>query len=277
MTRLPVELVERLAVKVRRSRIVREREGFWNAIRPIYCRVFDTLGSGGVERNINGTDRILMVPEMYSFPDTYEPDVWRLFVADLRPGDHVVDVGASFGLYTVLAANHVGPVGRVYAFEPDPGSARRLREHIRLNNVTDRVVVRQSAVGDTDGDIGFLVDNGVESTVLTDPGVGAQVKIVRLDTALGAERIDVMKIDVEGYEESVVAGAMGVLKGPNGPRCLYIEVHPFAWAAFGASSEGLLGLLDEAGYAVTDLEGRAVDQVSEYGEVIARRLEPRRK
>ena len=52
---------------------------------------------------------------------------------------------------------------------------------------------------------------------------------------------------------------------------MFIEVHPYAWRALGATSEGLLDLLDSCGYQVVDLSGARVQRIDRYGEVLARR------
>src|SRR4029079_6403356 len=54
----------------------------------------------------------------------------------LRPGDAFIDAGANVGIYTLFAAQLVGPSGSVIAFEPDPGAADRLRENVDRNGQT---------------------------------------------------------------------------------------------------------------------------------------------
>ncbi|MEM2045746.1 MAG: hypothetical protein QXO20_06155 [Candidatus Bathyarchaeia archaeon] len=56
------------------------------------------LGRNGLERIINGTDRILILPKFRGVGETYEPEVWSHLMAQARPGDIVADVGAHIGL-----------------------------------------------------------------------------------------------------------------------------------------------------------------------------------
>ena len=94
--------------------------------------------------------------------------------------------------------------------------------------------------------------------------------MVTLDDALAGNRIDVIKIDVEGFEQQVIQGARNVLTSERGrPRAILVEVHPFAWAETGTTSASFLGLLHEMGFRVEDMQGAAVSSISEYGHIIA--------
>jgi hypothetical protein len=88
-------------------------------VRPIYERAVRSLGYRGLERIFNDSDRVPISPEARSTGDRYEPDVWRALMAELRPGDTFVDVGAFIGLYAVAVALRLVKEGHVVAFEPD--------------------------------------------------------------------------------------------------------------------------------------------------------------
>lgn len=130
----------------------------------------------------------------------------RAFCRLLHEGAVVVDAGAHVGQYTLLAARRVGPGGKVYAFEPLPDTRRRLRENVALNDFNNVAVVG-AALSDRDGTTriaaGELGNTG--SAALVDEG-GIEVECRRLDTVV-PERVDVLKLDVEGYEAEVLAGA----------------------------------------------------------------------
>jgi hypothetical protein len=80
-----------------------------------------------------------------------------------------------------------------------------------------------------------------------------------------------LKIDVEGYEEMVLRGTSRLLHTPElKPRTIFIEVHPYAWASMNTTSSSLLGLLKNAGYRVHTVDGRPVDCIERYGEIVAR-------
>jgi hypothetical protein len=95
-----------------------------------------------------------------------------------------------------------------------------------------------------------------------------------LDSVFAGDRIDILKIDVEGFEEGVLKGASELLSDrERGPRIIYIEVHPFAWGEVRTTSETLLTLLTNYGYRIEDLSGTVVSYVERYGEIVARRRE----
>jgi len=182
----------------------------------------------------------------------------------------VADVGAFIGLYTLAIAQRVGANGRVVAFEPNPESHALLRSHVELNTLTDRVELHQLAVGAEEGVVALTVNRGSMAAITqrTDSST-VSVRCVRLDDVWGDRPLDVLKIDVEGYEEQVLRGATRLLSRQERPRVIFIEVHPYAWEASGTSSESLLLLLVDHGYRVTLLDGRPVSGIDFYGEIVA--------
>ncbi len=264
--------VERAAIAIRRSGALRTATPVWNAVRPVYIRFLSRFGKRGLLRNMNGTDPILIAPELYNLLETYEPDVWRLIMAQVRPGDVVADVGASLGLYTVSMAKRVGPQGRVYAFEPDPQSFHWLRQNVELNQVTAWVSTYPDAVGDHEGSAAFAGGHITESHITLNASHASQVKLVTLNKLLADQHLDLLKIDVEGFEEFVLRGAGQLLNArTRAPRAIFIEVHPYAWPRFGVSSHSLLDFLRQQNYSVYNLAGQPVMQVDQYGEIVARR------
>src|SRR5215813_1588221 len=111
--------IERLCIASRHSRHLEGMSWLWNLARPLYNKTIETFGKSGLERVINGTDRLLVSPKVRGVTEEYEPEVWRSLMAEIKPGDTVADVGAFIGIYTVTLAKRVGKSGRVIAFEPD--------------------------------------------------------------------------------------------------------------------------------------------------------------
>lgn len=243
----------------------------WNSIRPLYDGVVAFAGKRGIERTINGTDSILLTPRFRAVQETYEPELWNVLMRDLKPDDTFVDVGVFIGLYTVAAAQRIGALGRIIGFEPDRANYAAAAEHVELNAVGDRVTLIPRAVGAVNDIVSFQCHNEMGRVVERSDNCQS-VECVTLDSAFADEKIDVLKIDVEGYEEHVLRGATTLLQdSARAPRVIYVEVHPYAWAEMGTSSETLLGLLTGAGYGVANLDGTPVTSISEYGEIIARR------
>jgi FkbM family methyltransferase len=267
--------LERVSVAIRHARGLDRADWLWKRVRPLYDRMLRaSFASHGLERVINGTDRIRLSPQSRGFiAQEYEPAVWGRVMREVRTGDHVVEVGASFGLYALAFAGRVGAAGHVTAFEPDPQSASALEANVRVNGWQDRITVIRAAVGQSSGQVRFAAARGMESRIETRPDARSgviMVPIVTLDSALAGGRIDVIKIDVEGFEQQVIQGARTILAEQHRrPRAILLEVHPFAWAETGTTSASFLGLLDALGFKVEDMSGAAVSVISEYGHVIA--------
>lgn len=266
--------LEQACRQVRHSPLLKRAGWLWNAARPVYDALVNAAGRSGLERVINGTDRVLIAPQFRNLGESYEPEVWRLVMAALRPGDQVADVGAHIGLYAVALGRRVGPAGQVTAFEPDPRNYQHILRHSRLNGLGSQLCVVNAAVGKQDGTISFSGDKDIQNQIVPDGTPGArQVPVVRLDTHFAGKRLDLLKVDVEGFEEEVLAGAEGLLaNAARAPRNIFIEVHPYNWHLCGTTSESLLGRLRRLGYAVEHLDGKPVGRISHYGEVVARHI-----
>jgi FkbM family methyltransferase len=164
----------------------------------------------------------------------YEPGATAAVLRFLSEGGIFVDIGANTGYFTILAALRVGSSGRVFAFEPHPGVAGRLREQMDQNAVEDRVTVASVALANRDEDnVPFYVsrvpENDGISSLTPDaetmkwgglrPDSTIPVAVRALDTWLSSpeaallksSEIDLIKIDVEGAEAEVLKGMSGLL------------------------------------------------------------------
>ena len=136
-----------------------------------------------------------------------------------REGDFVFDIGANIGDYTLQMAQRVGPTGRVVAFEPVPYLADTIRKTARINR-HDWVKVLSLAVSSSEGRSVFSVERGNSggSRLGRKDGDFYQIEVetIRLDAFISRhpeiDRLDVLKIDVEGFEDKVVVGAVETLR-----------------------------------------------------------------
>lgn len=173
----------------------------------------------------------------------------------LRPGDLYVDVGAHIGYLSALAADAVGPKGRVVAFEPSPASWSRLRAAFDPA-AFPQVEPINAAVASEAGEASLFTADGdwehqaYRNSLHPAPGLRhlATVETVSLDAVFPQERLRLLKIDVEGGEQAVLAGARELL---SGGRCdaLVIELNPAALARAGSSDSALVEHLEELGFA----------------------------
>ena len=155
-----------------------------------------------------------------------EPGTRRVMKLLVGPGDHVIDVGASVGLHTLAMANAVGPTGWVDAFEAEPRLGPYLERTKHVNGLAN-VRLHMFAVGKESGEAIFNVSRTIGHSSLYSledrSGVREQVtvQVNTLDRLFPAEaRIDLIKMDVEGAELDVLAGAQRVLR--QSPDCAVI-------------------------------------------------------
>lgn len=165
----------------------------------------------------------------------------------LRPEDLFGDVGANIGAFTVLASGAVG--ARTVAFEPSPSTFRRLNINIRLNGLLEKVTSVNAAVGRADGSTEFTEGLGTENCVVPKDYCGNKslVPVVKLDRFFSAEIPKLLKIDVEGFETEVLAGAPQLLHHPS-LRAMIVE-RSHNGTRYGFDEGRLHSTIREAGFA----------------------------
>jgi FkbM family methyltransferase len=182
-----------------------------------------------------------------------EPRERHFLRSQVEPGMVVFDVGANLGFYTLLLAGRVGPTGRVHAFEPDPLSFEILKSRAagRAN-----VEINQTAVGDHEGHITLYTNRSNRADNRVHPSLGAEtaeaveVPLTTLDgycAARGIERIDAVKMDIQGAEVSALAGFRKTLARLK-PRWMLIEFSPEHLRGAGSSPEAFWAILGELGF-----------------------------
>lgn len=154
----------------------------------------------------------------------YEQGAQRAFVESIRPGDVVFDIGANVGFFTLLASRRVGEAGRVYAFEPLPRNLAYLDVHLRANGITNTEVI-PLAVSDRSGTGRFSVAESAAMGKISSEG-SIEVRLASLDELIAScvvVRPHFMKIDVEGAESEVLAGAAVLLR--EEPPIIHLSAH----------------------------------------------------
>jgi FkbM family methyltransferase len=146
----------------------------------------------------------------------YERGKQETFAATIPSGATVFDVGAHAGFYTLLFARLVGPTGRVVAFEPSSRNVEFLRRHIELNKIRNVEIV-EAAVSDSNGTGAFAERPSSYNGALDSSGT-TRVQMVSVDDLCASGRIpppNFIKIDVEGAEDLVLAGARSTIAGAH--------------------------------------------------------------
>lgn len=189
---------------------------------------------GGYEKNANWSEaapriirdkrcgyyRVLNIREwadrsLYFLGRWYDLPTALAAEAALRPGDRVADVGGNYGHFTMAAAHAVGAQGHVVTAEPNPTSFARLTLHVVINKLA-HVVPRNIGISDVPGELTLTVPQINSGEASFAPSVYDDVTTVTcsvetLDMMVGDDPVDLVKIDVEGFEVAVLRGGQGVI------------------------------------------------------------------
>lgn len=174
----------------------------------------------------------------------------------LKPGEVYVDVGANIGYYTLVAAQQVGPAGKVFAYEPDPANFALLASNVELNGLS-QVQIFPCALYDkaAEGELFLSGDNFGDHRIYP-PAAGSgearshrRISLVHGDTHLGerTQRIDFLKIDTQGAEYFVVNGLQQLIRHNRDQLRLVLEFCPYGIRHSGADGHELVRLLDDFG------------------------------
>jgi len=172
---------------------------------------------------------------LYNFHDVYVGQSFELYgefseeEAELfgqiaRPGDVILDVGANIGAHTLFFAKKVGLAGRVYAFEPQRMVYQTLCANMALNSITNTFCI-QAALAEEAGSIvvpalNYAQTNNYGGVGLGTYATGESVPVMTLDS-LDLSACRLIKIDVEGMEETVLRGAVQTVQRHK--PMLYVE------------------------------------------------------
>jgi FkbM family methyltransferase len=167
------------------------------------------------------------------------------FIRYLKNGDNAIDIGANIGTLTSVASSIVGEQGKIYSIEAHPQIHKYLLGNIALNNLSN-IEIFNCAVGETARNIIFSNLYSDDRNQVSTDGQGIQVSMVTLDELLTTDRqINLLKIDVEGYEKFVFEGAARIL---DHTQCVYLESWETHFAMFGYSTVDVIDLLNKKGF-----------------------------
>lgn len=178
-------------------------------------------------------------------------EVVETAINELSEGDVFVDVGANSGYFSFLAAQKVGPKGRVYSFEPSMREYQRLITGRGLNKANN-VILFNVALSEKSDILPFEVSEyhtGLNHIALHHNHT-TKVELVPafpLDVIMNGQKIDLLKIDVEGAEMKVLKGCRSLLASQSIKK-LIVEITPGFLERFGDSKSDLIGYLESFGY-----------------------------
>lgn len=222
------------------------------------------LGDGTVLCRSLGRYKILVDALDYGLaPHLMLDGYWEMWVTEViarevHEGMIVADIGANIGYFSTLMAELVGPRGKVHAFEPNPRLADLLKRTLEVNGFGSWVSLHQVALAEVDGaNIAFVVpDHEPKNGHLqpwTDPATEGVLSLetVRLDSRAEWRDIQLAKIDVEGAEEMIWAGATGLLESRS-LRTVILEFTPGRYA----DPRAFLERIVHYGFSLSNIEFR---------------------
>lgn len=181
-----------------------------------------------------------------------------LLRGSLQPGDGFLDVGANVGIFAIPIAEHLGPDGKVYAFEPAPDMAEELMLGARAAGVADRLDLREMALAAERSTLSLCVDpddpsDSTKRSLFVAGEAVAEVPVWPLDDLVASGELvldpplKAVKIDVEGAEVLCLRGMRSTLAGLR-PRLVVVEVIESHLIRAGFRLENIAAELEPLGY-----------------------------
>lgn len=226
---------------------------------------FLTLGKG-ITRLINGIRIVFPAKWSRYFESDYESENVTFLKANCKNGMTVIDIGAHLGLMSVTIAHLVGKQGKVYSFEPTPITYNTLIKIVKLNNFSEIIECINEAVSDVDGEINFFIsetEGSNANSMVNRPEnkrTGVKIKTITIDSFIKKKnitKIDIIKIDAEGVEYSVLKGAKQTLKNIK-PK-LILAIHPALIINNKNSLSEIFDLITELNYR-TEYKNKVLDK-----------------
>jgi FkbM family methyltransferase len=219
-----------------------------------------TRPSGSTLAEVNGVKFDLDLREMIDaslyYSGGFEPDAEKVIAAVVSPGMVALDIGANIGCHTFRMAKLVGPQGVVVAIEPTAYAFEKLRRNLSLNDLPNIRLVRAGLSDRDEGEVdatfrsSFRLDGKDEVRA-------ERIRLLTLDALVrenGLNRLDFIKLDVDGYEAKVLAGARESLERFR-PHVLF-EFGPDWLRDNGGDPEAVLNVFWTLGYRLRTEAGR---------------------
>jgi FkbM family methyltransferase len=221
-------------------------------------------------KEVNGINYELDLTEVIDaaifYSDSREPATSKALAILCKPGDIVFDIGANVGSHSLPIAKTVGSTGKVYAFEPVPWALNKLHKNISLN-AFNNIIVEPIALSDApDDNAEFSLRASFKTTsqlpVNSDGNLNdnwwnacekVKVKVETIDNFVlenNIEKVDLIKLDVDGFEAKVINGATKVLNKYE--PVIIMELAPSWIAAKGDDVNAVINSLTSIGYCFYD-------------------------
>lgn len=220
----------------------------------------------------------------------YEQDNLDVILSFTRDDSIFLDIGANLGFFSLMVARRVRSLGKVHAFEPNPAIARLLRASAYINGLglfdseAGVIATHEYGLGDTEADIEFVapMDHAgggkLAAVGSTCEGTKFKSRIRRVDDVFDESFVcDLVKIDVEGHEASVLRGMERTIRRSKDIKIVFeklsVEAGNEAEIESILADNGLVAYAIETGARLRRLHPGELAQHSGYA--LAAREDPR--
>ncbi len=227
--------------------------------KPIYSLLEKITFGQGLPKTVNGVKVKLPAKYIRYFPSDYEEENFSFLKSVCGDGAVVLDIGAHIGLFSAIAAKVTGPNGKVFAFEPATNTIPVLHQTIRINQLGNVISPENQAMGKDIGKIMFFISdeeadnsNSLISYKEDRKLNGVEVEVNTIDNFVASkklDRVDFIKIDVEGAEFDTVRGGIEVFK--KFQPSFILAIHPEPIEKKGDKLEDIYDFLLSLNYNIT--------------------------
>ncbi len=216
--------------------------------------------NGEVVRNVQGSWMLLNLTDTgisreLTLYGVHERNSTAHIKSIVKPGMKILECGANIGYYAMLQARLIGQAGKVYAIEPSPKNVAWMKRNIAMNGY-ENIEVRPGAFGAEKTTAPFYVDirsnlsSFVKRDDLTEFEV-VDVPMMTIDDFMNeGNDVDLIRMDVEGYETEILKGGEKTLQTDRAPKYFFIEVHCELLKKRGSGGFEIAKYLRQFGYEV---------------------------
>ncbi len=209
----------------------------------------------GSKMFLDPTDSLrLSIDGVYGILDT------ELVKKEILPNEIIIDVGANIGYYTLLFSKLVGTNGKVFAFEPEPNNFKLLKKNIHENQYTN-VIPEEKAVSNTSGfvDLHLAKDGIVGHRIFDSDSCDNSIKVPKIilddyfEKINLIDKINFVKIDVEGFEFGVLQGMQKIIQKSKNIK-LFLEFNRTGIEEAGFSPNEVLDFIYKNNFKILFLD-----------------------
>lgn len=188
--------------------------------------------------------------------ENFETDIVKKII---KKGDIVIDIGSNIGYYTLIFAKLVGDTGKIYAFEPDQTNFSLLKKNVEINGYQN-VMLENKIVANSNSQMSLFLDKenlGAHSIIPHDDALQVKVDSVKLDDYLKGfnEKINFIKMDIEGGEAEALKGMVTILQNSNELKIMS-EFNPPLLKKFGLEHEEYIRTFQKFGFDVFHIDSK---------------------